>query len=110
MRVADGAISFLNAYASQSGISFEMRETYYNELHDVYTKGRVHGPTVILGDFNARLHRLMAGEEDILGPYIFGYSFHIPSPHNSRELLLELCRSHGLVGGNTWFNEKNANW
>ena len=31
-----------------------------------------HGATIIAGDFNARIHGRLRGEEDYLGPHLYG--------------------------------------
>ena len=62
-----------------------------------------HGPLLVLGDFNARLHTRFATEDHRFGEHIFGDSQAEPHPESSWQLLLELCEALDLVVGNTFF-------
>ena len=47
---------------------FKELETYL----DKYTR---QGPTLVLGDFNARLHGRLRAEEQVLGPHLYGLGY-----------------------------------
>jgi len=74
IRVSGGVVVFITAYAPHSGRSCEERRDFYENLSAFYEAERSHGPCFILGDMNARLHTVRLGEEDILGPGVFGNS------------------------------------
>ena len=62
-----------------------------------------HGPLLALGDFNARLHKMHAGESHLIGPHIFGNKNVYFNAESNRSLLLEMCESLGLFA-NTGFD------
>ena len=65
---------------------------------------RVHGPKLIMGDWNACLYKRLPGEEDILGMNVLSND-EVTIPENAnRHLLMELCESEGLAIANTFFN------
>ena len=64
-----------------------------------------HGPLLLLGDFNVRLHRKFPGEESILGEYVFGKHTAQYNAAANRSLLAELCVNLKLVVGNTFFDQ-----
>ena len=68
VRVCGGQVIFVSAYAPHSGHSFETRHDFFTRAHGFIHSQRCHGPTLVLGDFNARLHHRQSGEERIIGP------------------------------------------
>ena len=89
-------------YAPHQGKPFEERLQFYQSSSEWIGKLSRHGPLLVLGDFNARLHTRFATEEHRLGEYIFGYTPAEPHPESNRQLLLELCEALDLVVGNTY--------
>ena len=55
------------------------------------TKFKCHGLRIIVGDLNARLHKIKAGEKNILGPYVFGNEHAADDLLGNRSLLMQLC-------------------
>ena len=103
MRVLGGKMVVCSLYAPHQGKPFEERLHFYQSSSEWIGKLSRHGPLLVLGDFNARLHTRFATEEHRLGEYIFGYTSAEPHPESNRQLLLELCEALDLVVGNTFF-------
>ena len=103
MRVPGGKMVVCSLYAPHQGKPFEERPQFNQSSSEWIGKLSRHGPLLVLGDFNARLHTRFATEEHRLGEYIFGYTSAEPHPESNRQLLLELCEALDLVVGNTFF-------
>ena len=82
---------------------------------DKYTK---HGPTLALGDCNARLHGRLSAEEHVLGPHLYGLGYdealtsgegHWETKGDTnRELIIDMRHTLGLKAMNTRFQHKGA--
>ena len=72
IRVSGGKLVITSAYSPHSGKPYTDRQAFYDELSAHIANQSFHGFQMVLGDFNARLHRAFPGEEEILGPYVFG--------------------------------------
>ena len=104
IRVRGGKLVLISCYAPHSGYPLIDRVNFFQSVAAFANKLSAHGPKLLLGDWNARLHRRLTGEEHILGPYLFSNpSLHIPQDSN-RHLLIELCQSLKLVVANTLFD------
>ena len=90
LKTLGGKLMLINTYAPHGGYDFDVRQEYYNMLSDVVAGTQTHGLQVVLGDFNARIHRRFNGEEDVLGEYCFGSSTFQPDSRSSRELLVQM--------------------
>jgi hypothetical protein len=101
--VPGGEIGLISAYAPDSGYNFDIRQQFFRELGEMYSKTSVNGPKLILGDLNSRLQRRLPGEDDYMGEYTFGNRGATLETGSNRELLVELCAEHCLVIGNTFF-------
>ena len=62
----------ISAYAPHNGHPYELRQAFFADLSESITKGQVHGPTLVLGDLNSRLHYRCPDEEAVMGPHAFG--------------------------------------
>ena len=103
--VTGGKIIVCSAYAPHSGKSFADRRRFYSNLGTFLASESRHGPALVLGDFNARLHHRFPGEENIMGPHVFGDPGAAYNPASNRSLLAELCVKQTLVIGNTLFDK-----
>ena len=101
MRVEGGTLAIISAYAPQSKRPYEERKHFHHELQDVYRSRRAHGMSMVLGDLNARIHNTTPDEAGVLGPFVFGNPAKVHSPTGNRELMIETCRTFGLVAANT---------
>ena len=95
----------MTAYAPTNAHCFDERQTFFHDLADFAATQRTHGPTIVLGDFNARLHYRNPGEHCELGPAVFGNPRKTLDVLTNRELLLELCRSLDGMIANTCFDK-----
>ena len=103
MRVPGGKMVVCSLYAPHQGKPFQDRLDFYQSSAEWIGKLSRHGPLLVLGDFNARLHTRFATEDHRFGEHIFGDSQAEPRPESNRQLLLELCEALDLVVGNTFF-------
>ena len=62
-----------------------------------------HGPLLVFGDCNARLHAKLDSDPYFIGPHIFGDGRANFDTDSNRSLLLELCECCRLIVGNTFF-------
>ena len=105
LRVLGGKMEICSLYTPHSGKPFDEMQTLFQAAADwmnsLFRHIR-HGPLLALGDFNARLHKMHAGESHFIGPHIFGNkNAYFNAESNNRSLLLEMCESLGLFVANT---------
>ena len=78
------------------------------------TRGISHNKNVVaLGDFNAAIHARRTGEEECLGPHVWGKAMVflrekelLPESMN-RSILIDLLKEHGIRCMNTYFQKPN---
>ena len=104
LRVHGGKATFINVYAPHGGHDYDLRRQYYNGLREVVSETSSYGMKAVVGDFNARIHNDIGGENEVFGQYCFGNKGYNPEgqPDTNRELLLELCVATGLCVANTF--------
>ena len=93
----------ITAYAPCGTYDFASRRSFFDALSDFLKCAKCHGPRVLLGDFNARMHYQRAGENTVIRPYIFGNPDAADDPQSNRSMLFELCTEFSSVLANTWF-------
>ena len=101
LRVEGGKCVVIAAYAPHNERPHDERQRFFAELSTYLAGSRTHGPSIVAGDLNARIHRRQAGEEDYIGSNVFGNSNAALSGDSNRALLIELCAEHALIVGNT---------
>eukprot|EP00959_Pyramimonas_sp_CCMP1952_P045420 948788-Pyramimonas_sp.AAC.1 len=94
LRVHGGKLPIFSVYAPHSCKPLDARRDFYAKLGEELSGASGRQRAVVLGDFNARLHRRFAGESAHLGEYIFGNPAAQHNPSSNRTLLLELCSTH----------------
>jgi hypothetical protein len=102
LRVAGGVMTFLSVYAPHGGYAYTTRRNFYDNFISFFRSQRTYGPTLSLGDYNARLHKALPGEEDVIGQGAFGNASALSDPRSNRELLVESCRALNTVVANTF--------
>ena len=65
-------ICIINGYAPQSKRPPSEKDRFYEELEQTFRTFQSNYITIILGDFNARLHYRLDTEKEIFGPNMFG--------------------------------------
>ena len=103
LRVSGGYVRLLSVYAPQGGLLYDVRQAFFTDLSSCLLS-KVHGPTIVLGDLNSRLHYRCAGEEDVMGPHVFGNPHAVLDPLSNRELLVQLCRTASMVIATSLFS------
>ena len=88
VRTIGGKVAIINAYAPHSGKPYDERHDFYPDLSRVYSSTSAHGMEMVCGDLNARLHRRLGGEEDVLGPFVFGNAGAHLEEGSNRDLLM----------------------
>ena len=76
IRVPGGKINLCSIYAPHSGKAFDERPTFYQSLAVWIAGLSGHGPLILLGDFNARLHKRVDSDPDLVAPMCWGRSVH----------------------------------
>ena len=71
IKVPGGTLTLMSAYAPHSGHTFETREAFFSTVTTSVKEPTRHSSTLILGDFNAKLGRVMGGEEEMVGKFVF---------------------------------------
>ena len=104
LRVPGGKMVICSLYAPHSGKPFDERQTFFQATAEWMNSLSRHGPLLALGDFNARLHKMHAGESHLIGPHIFGNKNAYFNAESNRSLLLEMCEALGLFVANTGFD------
>ena len=104
LRVQGGTAAFISAYAPHSGYSFDQRQTFFEDLGNMFRRTSVNGLKMVLGDLNSRLHKRLAGESSFIGDFVFGNAQAHLEHNSNRDLLVEFCTSHDAVISNTFFD------
>jgi exonuclease III len=102
LKIRGGSMSIISAYAPHGGYSFDERTAFYDELAEFWGKRKAHGPRIIAGDLNARLHRQFPGEEEIVGPSTYGNPVVAADAQSNRSLLLSMCLANNLQIASTF--------
>ena len=72
LRVPGGNACIFSVYAPRNGHSLRVRQSFFAQFIRRYNSVFAHGPKLIYGDLNARIHQRLAGEDPIIGPFPFG--------------------------------------
>ena len=104
LKVRNGKIALISAYAPHSGRAYDERQNFHAQLDRAYQRTSVNGPRIVFGDLNARLHTCLPGEGDVIGDFVFRTGRAVEELSSNRELLLELCTSHSLAVANTFMD------
>ena len=67
-----GELSIVNVHAPHNARPEGERHDFFEELQHLVDKVQAKGPFAIVGDFNARLHGRLMGEEDVIGSCVYG--------------------------------------
>jgi hypothetical protein len=102
LRVWQGKIALVSAYAPHNLKPYDQRHQFYVDLGSMLENCSVNGPRYIYGDFNARLGKYKRGEEHILGPHGFGEEAVHQVDVPNRDLLMEFCTDREYVAANTF--------
>ena len=101
-------ITLVCAYAPQSGLDPEVKETLCQDLNSVVNSAK--GNVTIGGDFNARIYHKREVDSDVVGNHITEKSAEAltqlsDKTRENRDLFLGFCKSHCFVAANTWFDK-----
>ena len=108
MKITGGRFSVVGVYAPHEGRPLEEREAFYEPLSVILHSLSRDGPISICGDLNCKLNFRLAGEDNILGPYLFNRGQ--PGPPGgelqNRDLLVQLCSRFDLSVVNTFLPKR----
>ena len=98
--------AIINTYAPHGGHEYRQRQRHYSDLAKVIDETSCFGLKLVVGDFNARIHNSIGGEQSVFGQNCFGNPLYNPQQNSdkNRELLLELCVGRGLCVANTFMD------
>jgi len=113
--LAPRRLTLVCAYMPQSGRPEEERQEAYGGLAQAVQAAARKGIAIALGDFNARIHGRLRGEEEIFGPRIYGEGVaRILNPgrghgeKTNRDMLAEVCAERSMCVANTWFMKPDS--
>ena len=107
--IKGGELNILNIYVPQNARPEDERRHHFDQLQRAASQIAHKGPFLVMGDFNSRLQGKLHGEEDVLGPYIFGKGWTaIVEDTDNRFLLIDFRRANDLLVANTWFQHATA--
>ena len=104
LRISGGKAAIFSACAPHSGYDYPRRQEFFHELGAFVTSCSAHGPKLLFGDMNARLHKNFEGEEQIVGAHIFCHSQDDCKEDANRHLLVEMCTQLHMCLANTFFD------
>merc|ERR1712023_546832 len=94
LRTFGGLVSVISAYAAPNyDHNLDARVEFFHKLSEFVKNCKTHGPTYVLGDFNARLFKRFSYEEAVIGPYLFDCPHATLTDNSNREFLFEMCHS-----------------
>jgi len=82
----------------------EERETFFQTPADWMNSFSHCGPLLALVDFNARLHKMHAGEPHFIGPHLFGNKTAHFNAESNRSLLLEMVSACPWKNKSPYYN------
>ncbi|CAK0842087.1 unnamed protein product, partial [Prorocentrum cordatum] len=100
LRTSNGRFTICTAYAPHNEKPTEEKVCFYDVLHNHATRIRGCGSRVFFGDWNARLGRRRAGEEDVTGECSFGREAIEQVELPNRDLRVDFCMTFDLVVAN----------
>ena len=83
-----------------------VRQSFFAQLIRRYNFVSAHGLKLIYGDLNARIHHRLAGEDLIIGFFLFGDPLAIIGSSKNMQLLIEACKALRLTVAHTWFDKR----
>ena len=97
--------------APHNNHDYGFRQHFFTDLAGVVANSRSYGQQLVVGDFNARIHNKIGGEDGIFGDFCFGNNEYSPQqrPNANRELLLELCLETNMCVANTFIANEADN-
>eukprot|EP00975_Prorocentrum_lima_P011465 2438417-Prorocentrum_lima.AAC.1 len=103
-------ITIICTYAPTAQRTDTEKDKFYDQLYELSNKWMKKGPTLILGDFNARLQTRLEDEETAIGPYQFdqvNLTLHRQTPEvmDNRQRFMDYVSSLDLRVMNTWFQK-----
>jgi len=94
----------------QSASPEEERTATYEDPSMEIDRASRKGAIVTAGDFNARLHGVLLTDKRVIVPHVYGAgvgrvrrALRGYTETTNRDMLLDLCKSRGLLMMNTWF-------
>ena len=103
IRVSGGRATICSIYAPHSGRPRDDRQAFFQQVAHWLLSRSCHGPLLVFGDCNARLHAKLDSDPYFIGPHMFGDGRANFDTDSNRSLLLELCECCRLIVGNTFF-------
>ena len=71
-KISGGSLILVSAYAPHGQHEFDVRQEFFIEARQFVSEQKCHGPIMMMGDMNSRMHVQLQGEENIVGEHAFG--------------------------------------
>ena len=99
-----GRLALVNAYAPNSGYSFDSRQSFFKDLGSAFRRTSVNGMKLVCCELNARIQKQLPGEDTYFCKYVLGRQNADLDSGSNRELLLEFCAANEMYVANTFFD------
>ena len=106
-------ITIISIYAPTAEHPEEEKDLFYKLVQETYQEHKSRGPTLIIGDFNARLQCKACEAETCIGEHTFdkantSLEYQTPDVHDSRTKLVNFCMSNDCAVMNTMFEKPST--
>ena len=102
--VGQRVVTFLSVYAPQSGLSDEVKDLFFDQLHTVTARIPASEFLIPYGDWNGHVGRAGTGYREVHG----GMGYGRPKPDVEGERILEYALAFDLLLGNTCFKKRDS--
>ena len=102
--VDERVVTFLSMYAPQSGLSDEVKDLFFDQLHAVTSRIPASEFLIPYGDWNGHVGCAGTGYREVHG----GMGYGRPEPDVEGERILEYALAFDLLLGNTCFKKRDS--
>jgi len=95
-------LTIIQCYAPKEMMDKDMKEKFYQQLHETITVVQKRDVIIVMGDMNGKIGSNNEGLEHVMGRHGIG------NMNKNGELLSELCASCDLIIGGTVFPHKTC--
>ena len=93
--------TLIQVYAPTEEATEEAKDTFYEQLQDVFNEIPSYDIKILMGDLNAKISQKRDGFQNVIGPYGSARD-----TNDNGERLLSFCNTNGFIIGNTQFQHK----